>query len=239
MAESLLDGLGSPLAPDCFAEIARRVLDDVELHAGDLRLVVRELEIYLHGPAHADPFAHRAEVQLAPDRFYFHRAGAGYRGGSFKGVDLTCGALPDVYGGVLLRTATAGGEVVNGPSLLVDRLLAATGFDHVADLDAAIAGRSMWDPSSPLHLHRAAREPLPVYRTARVGLSLKRAAEHPTMPDYIDRPYRFLNAPRAIKKGRDLLVRALGAAGRDPAEIRALTGSPLPAIERWLAEPCQ
>ena len=64
-----------------------------------------------------------------------------------------------------------------------------------------------------------------MYRTARVGLSLKKSGEPAAR--FIERPYRFLTEPKAITKGKAQLVRSLHRTGLTPAAIRALTGVPL------------
>ena len=213
------------------------LLNQVLLRAGDAALRPVEVEAYYTGPGHADPFAHADPVQAGCRVWYFHRRGGSYRGGSFKGLDLVFGP-PAGRGGLLLRALERDdGAVIDGPSLCVDHLLACTGHTAVADLDAAIAGRDAWDPRSPLHLapaDLARREPL---ATPRVGLTLKRVAEHPSMPAFLDRHYRWLTRPRAIKKGRPQTIRGLAALGHDVDAIRAATGSPRPTIAALLGAP--
>lgn len=77
--------------------------------------------------------------------------------------------------------------------------------------------------------------PAEIWRTARVGLTLKRAARYPELVDYIARPYRFLNEPRRIQKGRLQLVVALHEQGKAPAEIAAISGSPRRVLDGYIA----
>ena len=171
-------------------------------------------------------------MQQTCGRWYFHREEGSYRGGSFKGLDITFGADPAAFGGILIRTLRAAGDgaVTNGSSLCVDRLLASTGHARVAALDGEIGDRGVGDPSSPLHLRPVASPPAALWKTPRVGLTLKRAYQHAEMKRYIGSPYRYLTDGKAVKKGRAQHIVALLAGGSSPDEIRAITGSPARAI---------
>jgi hypothetical protein len=220
-----------------FAALADRLLTATDFIVAGRPYRFAELEAYYFSPAHPDPFTHRDPVQLHPGRWYFHRTGGVYRGGSFKGVDLTFGDGAATFG-VLIRTVVApDGAVIDGPSLVVDHLLARTGAATVPALDARIAGRLAWDGSSPL----AVREAKPVrtadvLATARVGLSLKRHRGNPDGPRFVMRPYRYLTELRAVTKGRPQTVLALHQQGKDTAAIQSLTGVPKKTIDRYVAD---
>ena len=212
-----------------FASIATHLLGACRLSvAGVLHRLV-EIELYFDGEQHRDPFAHRHPEQARPGHWYFHRIGESFRGGSFKGVDLTCGD-GDACGGILIRSLEQpDGRLVVGPSLCVDHLLVTTGTSSIATLTAAIAGRSVFDRGSPLHLVDDDARDVTIFRTARVGLSLKRHNDALAV-DRLSRPYRFLTEPRRVTKGRAELIAALLSDGHSPEEVRRLTGSPMKAI---------
>src|SRR5207253_817144 len=135
----------------------------------------RHIEFYFRSDEHPDPFVHGFPIQHRKGRWYFHRVGRGYRGGSYKGLDLTFGD-PHSLGGILFRAAeTEKGFRIQGPSKLVDFVLAATKSKTVAELDAAIGLRTADDPHSLLRLERATPTALTLVRKRRVGLSMKRA----------------------------------------------------------------
>jgi hypothetical protein len=221
-----------------FDAIARRLLCGCRVMVRNQPHRFTEVEIYYHGGTHLDPFAHCDPIQKGTGLWYFHRTNGVYRGGSFKGVDVTFGG-PGAFGGVLIRgiEAEEGALLVDGPSLTVDRLLARTGASTVAELDEAIALRPMWDASSLLRL-----EWLPemkertVLKAPRIGLSLKRLRKSEAPPRFIMRHYRYLSEPRRIAKGKLHMVLGLHAEGRTPAEIRDLTGCTKGAIERYIAD---
>jgi hypothetical protein len=199
---------------------------------------LRRTRSLYYGEGHPDPFTHRDPLQYQNGRWYFHRTGGEYRSGSFKGVDLTFGDGTAMFG-VLVRTIVAAdGTVIDGPSLTVDHILGLTGTPDVPTLDRQVAGRPVWDASSPLAV-RESSEPRgqTVYRTARVGLSLKRSRKGRTdTPMYVMRPYRYLTEPRAIGKGKPQLVCALHQTGLDAAGITALTGTPRKTVERYASD---
>jgi hypothetical protein len=177
-------------------------------------------------------------VQLHFGRWYFHRSGESYRGGSFKGVDVTIGDAT-AFGGMLLRgLETPDGTIIDGPSLLVDHLLRMTGTNTVAELDAAIGEKPVTDADSPLLLVPHADVPRSVWKSLRVGLSLKRQVFRPDDPavGFLLLRDRYLTEPRRTKKGKPHLVLPLLAEGRSVDDIRALTGCPPSAIRRYQAE---
>jgi 3-methyladenine DNA glycosylase Mpg len=223
--------------PAWFAAVARRLLCGSRLLAAGVPHRFTEVEFYYHGGVHPDPFTHRDPVQRGTGLWYFHRTHGVYRGGSFKGFDLTFGG-PGAFGGVLVRgLEPEGGGLIDGPCLCVDHLLARTQHATVAQRDEAVAGRPAWDPASPLHLRWLDEmEDRPVVQTARVGLSLKKLRKAEVPPRYLLRPYRFLSEPRRITKGKLHLVLALHAAGKGPAEIREQTGCTKAALDRYTAD---
>ncbi len=217
-----------------FEDISRRILQESALLIGGRPYRLREIEFYYNGGDHPDPFAHGDPVQQTTGRWYFHRDQGSYRGGSFKGLDITFGP-EGVVGGILIRSMSGpDGEEVNGSCLCVDHMLARTGMANVAALDAAHGERKVWEEGGPLRLVPASLPALPMWSTARVGLTLKRAWQHEEMPSYIMRPYRFLTEPRWIKKGKLHLVIALHQQGRGVAEINALTGTPRGTIQGYV-----
>jgi hypothetical protein len=217
-----------------FTDLAGQLLNGIDVLVAGTPYRIAELEVYYHGPGHADPFAHRDPIQLENGRWYFHRHGRRYRGGSFKGLDLTFGDRI-AYGGILLRSIVApDGRAITGPCRTVEHLLTRIGAKDVATLDQQIAGRTVWDAAAPLAICvPAVPRSAPVYRSSRVGLSLKRAI--PEAPRFVGKPYRFLTTPRVIAQGRLHLVLSLHQTGLPPAAIHELTGVPRHAIDRFLA----
>jgi hypothetical protein len=226
-----------PPASAWFARLADALLNRIELRLAGTPHRLIEVEVYYHGPGHEDPFAHRDPVQVHTGRWYFHKTRGEYRGGSFKGLDLSFGG--GAHAGVLFRgLETPAGTVVDGPSLLVDHILKTTGFASVAELDRHIGTRLAWDATQPVTLVAATPVDRPILRTARVGLSWRWRRPKPGDPaaTFLLRPYRYLTDPRRTAKGKPHQVLALLADGESPERIRDRTGCPVSAIRRYAAD---
>jgi hypothetical protein len=220
-----------------FVRIAERILNGSSLVVSDERYRIVEIEFYYNALEHPDPFTHRETLQLQCGRWYFHRTRGVYRSGSFKGLDLSFGD-GQAFGGVLIRgVETPSGELIDGPSLWVDHVLARTKRRDVAALDQAIGGRLAWDPTCILHFElvdppRQSR----IFQSPRVGLSLKRGKTSSEPPRFVMRPYRFLTEPRRISKGKAHMVLRLHFEGKDTDTIHQLTGCPRSTVERYITD---
>lgn len=113
-----------------------------------------EVELYaFRNGVYEDRFTHCDAQQSVAGSWYFHKKGGTFKGGSFKGLDVTFGAPAGSHGaavsvGVLIRSIcpvsrkTASGEeepldpkrLVEGPSLVVDNVVAACGAASIVDL---------------------------------------------------------------------------------------------------------
>jgi hypothetical protein len=229
-------GLSDATAGPWFARTADLLLNRTAWVIAGRPHRITECEFYHQGPGHHDPFAHGDPVQVHAGRWYFHKTAGAYRGGSFKGVDVTFGD-GSARGGILIRgVERPDGTLVDGPSLLVDHVLRLCESDSVATLDRNIADRLAWDSSNPLHFEETDPHGNGILACARVGLSLRRARPGSTMPAYLTRNYRFLTEPAAIAKGKPQMVMALHRLRRGPEEIREVTNVPARSIATYLAE---
>lgn len=178
-------------------------------------------------------------MQLTAGRWYFHRTGGAYRGGSFKGLDLTFGD-GRAFGGMLIRgLELPDGTVIDGPSLAVDHLLNLTGHPTVKSLDAVIHDRRAWDDHSPLALMEMPETTKGRLTTSpRVGLSLKKRRSTTDDPAFafLFRTYRYLSNPKRTAKGKPHMVLPLIAEGRTPVEITSLTSCPTATVKRYAAD---
>lgn len=228
-------------APAWFDRAAAHLLNRARLVIGGKPHKLMEIEAYYHGPGHEDTFAHRDPTQLHLGRWYFHRTAGVYRGGSFKGVDLAFGD-GTAHAGFLIRgIEKPDGTMIDGPSITVDHLLATAGHKTVALLDTAVGTDAVWTPGTTLGLtvaEDAPDEDRPVFKSARVGLTLKKRKFKPDDPSFkfLFRPYRYLAAPTRTAKGKALMALALLAQGKTPEEVAKATGSPAAAVKRYAAD---
>lgn len=219
---------------DWFNNIAQYLLNNCNFLINNQPHRILEIEFYYFTDVHQDFFSHCDKLQLESGLWYFHKVGASYKNGTFKGLDLTFGTST-AYGGILIRSIEAPEcNLICGPSLCVDYLLEKTNAQNIAALDALIAKRTAWDSNNILRLETA---PVPrvnqVFKTARVGLSLKRATASNNMNSFILRPYRYLTEPRRITKGKAHLILALYNEGVNIEEICKITGSPRHSVEKY------
>ena len=111
-----------------------------------------------------------------------------------------------------------------------------TGHAAIAPLDQAIGGCAAWEEGNPVRLEDATPEGRRLYRSGRMGLTLKKATPPSDLPRYILRPYRYLTEPRRTAKGKLYLVLALYAQGVTPDDIPGLTGCPAKSVERYIED---
>lgn len=220
-----------------FTKIASRLLEGCRLHVGGETRRFTEIEFYYFGDGHEDIFAHKDEVQQEMGRWYFHKSRGTYRGGSFKGLDISFGS-EGAFAGVLLRgLEKPDGDLVDGPSLLVDHLLDKAGYDTVAELDKAIDGRVAWEDDNPLRLEWTdPEESRPMVQCPRVGLAMwgKPGPTGNKRWRFVMRPYRYLTEPARIRKGKPQIVLSLHNEGVEPDEIHARTNSPKRTIKKYI-----
>ncbi len=149
-----------------------------------------EIEFYFCCESHPDPYVHCNSEQLNHDTLYFHsgKYPGSYKGGTFKGVDLTFGNS-DCYCGILLRSMQniETGEVIEGPCNFVNRMLLEFGAGSIAELV------NFWgDIQSSRIIHDHDFELTDIYCGPRIGLK----GDSP----WKDLPYRFVIFPNLIKK---------------------------------------
>lgn len=133
-------------------DTAEALLNRWDLWIGGQRHCLVEIEAYVHGPTHQDPYTHGDEGQNCCGVWYFHRHGGSFKAGSFKGLDLACGdGARGVHAGLLIRSVAPlegsppalAAPVTEGPCLVVDRILALNGKKSIADFVAGRAAKEL------------------------------------------------------------------------------------------------
>lgn len=194
-----------------------------------------EVEFYLNGGNHPDDFAHDDPIQKECGSFYFHKSHGKYKGGSFKGMDVTFGQ-DGYYGGILIRgiqKLSAPRVIIDGPSLVVDHIIKSCGATGVAELVDMMKGLAVCDQDNIIHIAPAQKSGTrPVLSSARVGLTLKDFSRDRV--DYIIRYYRFFTHPKDTKKGKPLMVLALHSQGKAEHDIHLTTGTPKGTVAKYV-----
>jgi len=218
-----------------FAQTAEFLMNQCLVYVNKQPHRLAELEFYVFCDTHRDPFPHMNADQLQPASWYFHKHGNSYRGGTYKGLDVTCGGgKSGLFGGILIRSleSLVGGAttatLVNGPCKCVDHILQLCGASSIAtfveqslktDLSCAAA-------HSPLRIvaDDGILRSRVIHRSIRVGLQPTKAGVDPEVQlRMLFQPYRFLIADKRIAKGRPHLVGELLRTGRPRADIAALS----------------
>lgn len=114
-----------------FDKISDILLNETVLLVNSKWFRIAEIEFYYNDvEKHHDPFTHNDPIQYNQNYWYFHKKGGVYRGGTWKGVDITFGQLSPVKysGGILIRSIqeindNQPGEYIHGPSKVVDKIL--------------------------------------------------------------------------------------------------------------------
>jgi len=181
-----------------------------------------ELEFYFCGDKHNDTFTHQDDMQSTSGNWYFHKTGSGYKGGSYKGLDITFGQ--NGYGGILIRAIeTMDGEYIEGPSLCVDRVISMNNSKEISDYVKTDGFNLCVWRKSTLSLQRNDKlDQRTLVSGPRFGLTLTKLDDERLY--YIMKPYRFVCLPTKVRKGRQNLVLGLHAQGKSIDQIIKLTG---------------
>jgi hypothetical protein len=199
-----------------------------------------EIEFYLTSDFHPDPFTHKHPLQATRCQWYFHRSGpnGNYRGGTYKGLDITLGQTSDTsstYAGLLIRSLASNGNVINGPCCCVDYILRISGVESISSLIEINPDLSIWNNSMLFLRFNSTYSSF--YSTPRVGLSLK--SKSVIERDYISRRYRFIwqcDLVNRIKKGVELLIIELHLSRYSISQISRITGCGITKINKVIDE---
>mmetsp|Transcript_24250 Transcript_24250/g.52789 ORF Transcript_24250/g.52789 Transcript_24250/m.52789 type:complete len:382 (-) Transcript_24250:134-1279(-) len=236
------EGLALPSRSDqlsAVVDVGKALLNDWDLVIAGKPHCVCELEVYLHGPSHADPYTHGDDGQRSPAAWYFHKKGKSFKSGTFKGLDLAAGdRSKGTVAGVLLRairplseTDGSPGDVLEGPCVVVDRILELNGKASISDFVAGREPKQLPAEATEGLSFRPALHPRDekVWTGPRVGLVLRNADDKKThsagMPeDFCAAPYRISSAPRLLSKFRSGFAAAAHVGGMPQSEIGSLLG---------------
>uniref|UniRef100_A0A6B2L8Z9 Uncharacterized protein n=1 Tax=Arcella intermedia TaxID=1963864 RepID=A0A6B2L8Z9_9EUKA len=217
-----------------FESIANVLLNQYSLETGGLSHRIAEIEFYLCGTNHDDVFTHQDPMQQTSANWYFHKAGTNYKGGSYKGLDITFGKSG--YGGILLRALSVveTGEYIEGSCNVVNHILGLNKVDgQVPEIEDFVKSGFDLDVTkvSSLYLKKTDFEERKMFSGPRVGLTLKKKDGDRLY--YIMRPYRFLTFPQEVRKGRPNLVLGLYAQGMELKDIQKISGCTAAVVKKY------
>lgn len=220
-----------------FDALAEEVINNYVLMVCGTPLRFREIEFYVNHPNHPDTYTHSDEDQKRASCWYFHKIGKTFRGGTYKGLDVSIGGK-NYYGGMLIRSLfdRNTGGIIEGSCLCVDYIIKLVKAKHpkLGEIKDIVAdsnySEDVLDKNSIIHLEKAGPSDVKYkyYKGPRVGLSAK-------YPKYLNKLYRYVVLPAKIKKGKDTLIKALLEQGISKREVQTLTGATLALIEKTAA----
>jgi len=220
-----------------FMKIATQLMNQYLLYIRGEPHRLTELEFYFCGEKHQDVFTHQDELQKTSGNWYFHKTGSGYKGGSYKGLDITFGQ--NGYGGILIRSIeTMDGKYIEGPSLVVDNVLSINrtknGIPEISEFVDSDTFNISVSKKGTLYLHKTDNlEHRNIVAGPRYGLTLKKTEGD--RPYYIMKPYRFVSNALQVRKGRVNLVLGLHASGSTIEQIVTVTGCTQKHIKNYIA----
>jgi hypothetical protein len=202
-----------------FSKLTDGLLNETVLVIGGQDYRLREVELYLYTDDHLDIYTHRDPDQGAPCRWYFHKTGSTYKGGTYKGLDITFGfknlERATTYGGILIRGISNNDKLITGPCKVVDHILNINKFTKIDDLVRDLS-ENIKDVSKESKLYLKYDPNLirrAIYCGPRVGLSFK-------YPDYAARNYRYLTYNiKEVEKYKPSIIMNLLNLGKTIEEV--------------------
>lgn len=170
-----------------------------------------EIELYIYNKDHKDIFNHCHPIQQKMLHWYFHQMSEkehSYKGGNYKGLDLTCGTKNN-FCGILIRTIQNDKtkEITEGPCKIVDLILKITKASSVKELvcdkmenDVQVINNEY------LTIVENKFKKEKIFKSPRIGLTLKKKDNLKLRKEFVAKSLRFLIFPDQIKKGKTMTI---------------------------------
>jgi|SaaInlStandDraft_5_1057022.scaffolds.fasta_scaffold18447_2 3-methyladenine DNA glycosylase Mpg len=216
-----------------FMMFASHLLKQFKIKIGDTTCSIEEVEVYYHSQDHKDKYTHRSSNQLKNATWYFHQFPNGsYKGGTFKGLDITFGNEKDIHAGMLIRSImnVDTNEFFMGPCNSVNYIIKQSGTDSIIDLVGSMQNLNVLNDKNAFHLELSDTvDNEQIFTGPRVGLSHK-------FPEYLIKGYRYMKTPKKIPKCRTSMVSALYVSGKNANEISSVMNLPLNSVKKSITE---
>ena len=205
-------------------KLGRAILNKTVLYINNEEHRICEVEFYLLNTSHPDPFVHGDPDQKIPLKWYFHKMNGVYKGGTYKGLDMTFGYGDNkAYGGMLIRSIKPKDKnVIEGPCKVVDYILKQNNAPHVADYigDNGLLN-CMTHPTLQIRYMPDHYPDETIFLGPRVGLTLKKKGGDRF--GYVMKDYRYLTYPKDIKKYKNTIIANLLHTGKSQEDVITLT----------------
>lgn len=227
-----------------FGSIANNLLNKTLLMINGFPYRLLEIEFYLYYDAHKDIYTHKHIDQSTRLKFYFHKQGKTntYKGGTYKGLDITFGFGNNenngniLYGGILIRAIQniADHTEIIGPCNVVNKILELNNVASIEQLINKIPELSVVKESS-LYLKKDMNNQLNekiITVSPRVGLSFG-------YPEYVMRNYRYLINVATNDKYKGPIIINLykdPTINKDVKKIAELTSVKISQINKYISQ---
>lgn len=192
-------------------ELAKYLLFDTHIVVNNNNYRMLEIELYICNDIHYDIFTHCHKEQKNMLTWYFHQMSDkehSYKGGTYKGVDITCG-YHNGYGGILIRSIMdeENGNVIEGPCKVVNEILDKTVNDNIRTLVVdKLQNVLSCTSNDSLKLEEKHYEETDMYKATRIGLSLK-GNNIEEKNKWFGSNYRFVIFKEKIKKEKKKMIK--------------------------------
>lgn len=193
--------------------LANYLLFDTHLVVNGNNYRMAEIEMYVCNDHHKDIFTHCHKQQKQMLTWYFHQMSNkdhSYKGGTFKGLDITCG-FNNGYAGVLIRSVMneTTNQITEGPCKVVNEFLEKIGCDSIKTL---VIDKLNNDISCIKHnllkleeKHYVSTDDTKVYVASRIGLSMK-GDNLDEKQKWVNNHYRYVIYKTLVKKERKKMI---------------------------------
>lgn len=170
-----------------FLSIADKFLNNTQISIKGKLYRIYEVEFYWLSDIHKDEYTHGFADQAEYGKFYFHKLsnGMSFKGGTFKGMDITLGY--NDHFGVLIRAIydISGNKFIQGPCLTVNEILKETGHEKIINLVESLPNLSCVTHDELKLVDLDIPDTNEIFSGPRIGLSDKH-------PEWKDAKYRFV-----------------------------------------------
>ena len=170
-----------------------------------------EIEFYICNDNHKDIFTHCHKDQKKMLTWYFHQMSNkdhSYKGGTFKGLDITCG-FDNGYAGVLIRSIMneTTNQVIEGPCKVVNEFLDKIKCDSIKTLVIDKLNNNVsCQYSDLLKLEEKHYNNTDLYVAPRIGLSMKGDTVNEKQK-WVNNNYRFIIFKDNVKKEKKKMIK--------------------------------
>jgi len=203
-----------------FDELAKYLLFETHIVANDQTYRMLEIELYVCNDKHKDIFTHCHKEQGNMLTWYFHQMSEkehSYKGGTFKGLDITCGGNGEGsegnnkknYGGILIRSIMneTTNDVIEGPCNVVNELLKQVKCNSIRELVIDKFNNNLsCIEHSLLKVEEKHYDADDMYVAPRIGLSMK-GYNTDEKQNYVDKNYRYIVFKDKVKKEKKKMVK--------------------------------